>query len=68
MFSVISQNLGWTCPKCGRCYAPLQLQCFECNKDVVQKTTLTTNAPVCLSHSFYHGFCKSCGVPNLEGA
>lgn len=25
------QNVGWTCPKCGRSYAPSVSQCLYCN-------------------------------------
>lgn len=24
-------NKGWECPKCGRCYAPHIVMCFNCN-------------------------------------
>jgi hypothetical protein len=26
----MSQQKGWECPRCGRCYAPVVLQCNAC--------------------------------------
>lgn len=35
------QNLGWTCPKCGRSYAPTVSQCLYCNDSRVVFATRT---------------------------
>lgn len=35
------QNLGWTCPKCGSCYAPTIPQCDNCS---VQNIRITPTA------------------------
>ena len=26
------ENLGWTCPKCGKTYSPSVTSCSDCNK------------------------------------
>lgn len=28
-------TMGWTCPKCGKVYAPSQIECSPCNSVVV---------------------------------
>ena len=30
-------NTGWQCPKCGRCYAPVQLECHSCNATITEE-------------------------------
>lgn len=37
------QNIGWTCPKCGRSYAPSVSQCLYCNDSRVIYATTTSN-------------------------
>ena len=37
------QNLGWTCPKCGRSYAPSVAQCLYCNDSRVIYATQTSD-------------------------
>ena len=27
-------NQGWICPKCGKVYAPTQMECFGCNSNI----------------------------------
>lgn len=39
------QNMGWTCPKCGRSYAPSVSQCLYCNDSRVIYATKTTAKP-----------------------
>ena len=37
--------VGWTCPKCGRVYAPSQPYCLYCNDRRVTYATQTTIKP-----------------------
>lgn len=37
-----SQNLGWTCPKCDKCYSPTTVECVKCNSPKVG--TVVSNA------------------------
>lgn len=39
------QNIGWTCPKCGRTYAPNISQCLYCNDSRVVYATHTSAKP-----------------------
>jgi len=37
---------GWTCPKCGACYAPFIAECHRCNSpSPIQSSTGTTAFP-----------------------
>lgn len=40
---------GWTCPKCGRCYAPWITECWPCNNVSVAMTTIPVPADLCPS-------------------
>ncbi len=42
MMQSYSWNMGWTCPRCNRSYAPNSSECYNCNN---QKTTVTTDIP-----------------------
>jgi hypothetical protein len=33
-------NHGWECPKCHRCYAPMQMYCMTCNANPVTETDI----------------------------
>ena len=35
---------GWTCPKCGRVYAPSQPTCVYCNSNIIKYLNSTTTA------------------------
>lgn len=40
---VISQNVGWSCPKCDYCYSPITTDCSNCNRSHHEKF-ITTNS------------------------
>lgn len=44
MISPITSNLGWTCPKCGYCYAPTMPECSNCNRPENEKYKYSTNS------------------------
>ena len=31
-YQIKSNNLGWTCPNCGRVFSPSTTECLYCNK------------------------------------
>ena len=35
-------NNGWTCPKCGRSYAPYVTECIYCNSKIIKYLDSTT--------------------------
>lgn len=35
MGALLMMNHGWECPKCHRCYAPMQMYCMTCNANPV---------------------------------
>lgn len=41
-------NMGWECPKCGRCYSPFTAQCVVCpNNLTLGGCSLTTSVVQC---------------------
>jgi uncharacterized OB-fold protein len=35
--SFTDNSVGWVCPKCNSCYAPLMLECVRCNTQILRK-------------------------------
>jgi hypothetical protein len=70
-------NMGWECPKCGRCYSPHKTECSHC-PEIVQQSNDTLNTvynyslaehqrPLNTFHSFtpdeYSSeYCKICSI------
>lgn len=38
-------NNGWICPKCGRVYSPLIMECAHCNKTIKLQGLATSTIP-----------------------
>lgn len=58
------KNLGWQCPKCGKVYSPIWIECTTCNNHVT-KTEKTQLSPVQIMYENYNHpavKCKSCGI------
>lgn len=57
------KNLGWECPKCGRCYSPYKTECSYCSTSTYTSSSTNTS----YMHSFQlderstGGICKICG-------
>ena len=43
MIQTISENVGWSCPKCQYCYSPITTDCGNCNRPDSEKYVTTTN-------------------------
>ena len=37
-------NMGWECPKCGRCYSPHKTECSHCPEIVQQSNDLSNTS------------------------
>lgn len=48
---------GWTCPRCGRCYAPFVSECAHCNAVTVGVPSTTSSPP---------DRCPACGGTRFE--
>lgn len=60
MQKVISQ--GWECPKCGKVYAPTQLECTRCPIPITYTSTGTEYNPRDTTSTAPHGFISKEGV------
>ena len=49
MIHPISENVGWSCPKCGYCYSPVTTDCGNCNRPDSEKYKMTTTYDPCLT-------------------
>ena len=34
MIDIYGNQIGWICPKCGRCYSPITVMCWYCGMPV----------------------------------
>jgi uncharacterized protein with PIN domain len=64
-------NIGWSCPKCGRVYAPSVSLCFLCNASVPSPAVEYVDPRTC-AHEYDFGQtmirCLKCGtIPKLPG-
>jgi uncharacterized OB-fold protein len=61
-------NMGWECPKCGRCYSPFTEKCSHCpeTNTLVSSGTIQTNTATMMAHPFERdgtsNICKKCGL------
>lgn len=63
-------NQGWTCPKCGRCWAPFVSMCTFCPPNIGWDWTVTTTTAPLNGQSarrrqiMYYSPCKLCSGEN----